>query len=172
MFDINNSRDFYAKLLADFDDYLENQNSARHAMNCAITAHHMHDWIWVDFLKKDKRLRDSLGIGSKLNDFVRWIDTRTVWFRVVQNISNGSKHFVRDSAVGTERVAGYGHGAYGLGPYGEGYLAFDMWPGDSEARYIPVAFLLEVLIRFWRDFFRQCGRGEDLPVGKYALSEP
>jgi hypothetical protein len=51
MFDINNSRDFYQKLLQDFDDYMEQQDSVRHAMNCAITAHHLADWIWGDFVK-------------------------------------------------------------------------------------------------------------------------
>jgi hypothetical protein len=46
MFDINNSKDFYAKLVADFDDYMQNLDSARHAVNCAITAYHVHDWVW------------------------------------------------------------------------------------------------------------------------------
>ena len=49
MFDIINSRDFYQKLLEDFDDYMVRQGSARHAMNCAITAHHMADWVWGRF---------------------------------------------------------------------------------------------------------------------------
>ena len=37
MFDIKNAIDFYAKLLAEFDDFMADQASARHAMNCAIT---------------------------------------------------------------------------------------------------------------------------------------
>jgi hypothetical protein len=65
MFDINNSRDFYAKLLADFDDFMESADSARHAMNCAITAHHVHDWVWSDYLKNDVVTANSWASESK-----------------------------------------------------------------------------------------------------------
>jgi hypothetical protein len=37
MFDINNSRGFYDKLLEESDDYMGQQASARHGMNCSIT---------------------------------------------------------------------------------------------------------------------------------------
>jgi len=65
MFDINNARDFYQKLLEDFDDYMQRPDSARHAMNCAITAHHMADWVWGDFVKGDAALKAKLGIKKK-----------------------------------------------------------------------------------------------------------
>lgn len=83
MFDINNSVDFYAKLLAEFDDFMADQASARHAINCAITAHHMHDWIWTDFLKDNDALRRKLGIGNKKSDFAAWAGEKSVWFTVV-----------------------------------------------------------------------------------------
>ncbi len=65
MFDINNARDFYQKLLEDFDDYMQRPDSARHAMNCGITAHHMADWVWGDFVKGDAALKAKLGIKKK-----------------------------------------------------------------------------------------------------------
>jgi hypothetical protein len=97
MFDITNSRDFYQKLLEDFDDFMGQRDSARHAMNCAITAHHMADWVWGDFVKNGVALKAKLGIKDK-NDFTRWIDSQTVWYGPVQGISNGSKHFIREEA--------------------------------------------------------------------------
>ena len=48
MFDIITSRDFLAKLEADFEDYERNPQSARHAVNCVITAYHIHEWVWGD----------------------------------------------------------------------------------------------------------------------------
>src|SRR4051812_24802218 len=103
MFDINNSKDFYQKLLEDFDDFMQHQDSTRHAMNCAITAHHMADWAWGDFMKGNVALKDKLGIKDK-KDFMAWIDGQTVWYGVVQGLSNGSKHFIRESAKDTHKI--------------------------------------------------------------------
>ncbi|MGB9367519.1 MAG: hypothetical protein WCE79_16040 [Xanthobacteraceae bacterium] len=168
MFDITNSVDFYAKLLAEFDDFMDDQASARHAMNCAITAHHMYDWIWVDFLKDDDALRRKLGIGGKKSDFAAWAAARLPWFAVVQGISNGSKHFIRQYDQSIEQVAGYGVGGYGQGTYGASYLAIDMRTED--ARYLPLSFVFEIVVHFWRDFFRECGKGDQLAVGRTPLS--
>ncbi|HEY5063718.1 MAG TPA: hypothetical protein VIJ04_02645 [Xanthobacteraceae bacterium] len=172
MFDIRNSRDFYAKLLADFDDFMENQESARHAMNCAITAHHMHDWVWSDYLKSDEGIRNNMGIPKDKGDFSRWIDAHSVWFAIVQEISNGSKHFGRRSPVETRRVTGYGMGAYGVGPYGRSYLEVDLGEDAGEHRFMTVIDLLEVVVRFWRDFMRHYSPyRNELPRGQTRLMD-
>jgi hypothetical protein len=167
--DINNSIDFYAKLLAEFDDFIADQASARHAMNCAITAHHMYDWIWVDFLKADDVLRQRLGIGSKKSDFAGWVAEKSPWFAVVQSISNGSKHFIRQYDEGIERIGGFGMGGFGGGPFGKSYLAIDTL--NEEGRFLPLSHVFEAVICFWRDFFRACGKAENLPIGKTQLSD-
>jgi hypothetical protein len=168
MFDINNSRDFYQKLLDDFDDCIEHPDSARHAMNCAITAHHMADWIWGDFLRGDVTVKAKLGIRDK-NDFMRWIDTQTIWYGLVQSISNGSKHFIRQAAQGAQKVEGWGMGGYGHGPYGVSYLAIEV--SSTDPRFLPMNHLFEVVIRFWRDLLQQHGPHNPLPEGKTKLSE-
>jgi hypothetical protein len=38
MFDIKTSHDFFAKVLADFEDYEREQTSSRLALNCAMSA--------------------------------------------------------------------------------------------------------------------------------------
>jgi hypothetical protein len=167
MFDINNSRDFYQKLLEDFDDYMQQQDSARHAMNCAITAHHMADWVWGDFVKGDATLKVRLGVKDK-GDFMAWIDSQTVWYGLVQSISNGSKHFIRENAKGTQKIEGFGMGGYGQGPFGMSYLAIEVSP--TEPKNMTVSMLLEVVIRFWRDFLLQHGPHKPLPEGKTKLS--
>ena len=172
MFDINNSRDFYAKLLADFDDFMENADSARHAMNCAITAHHVHDWVWNDYLKNDVVTRKQLGIGKQKKEFVRWINGHSVWFGMVQEISNGSKHFGRQASFETRRVAGYGMGGYGIGGFGQPYLMIDNGEEAGVHRFMTIPMLLEVVVRFWRDFFRSYSPyRDDLPRGKTKLMD-
>jgi hypothetical protein len=172
MFDLENSRDFYAKLLADFDDFMENTDSPRHAMNCAITAHHMHDWVWNDYLKNDEVTRTQMGIAKDKKHFVRWIGDHSIWFGMVQEISNGSKHFGRRASFDTLRVGGYGMGPYGRGPYGRPYLVIDNGEGAGEHRFMMIPMLLEVVVRFWRDFFRTCSPyRDDLPKGKTKLMD-
>ncbi len=170
MFDINNSRDFYQKLLEDFGDYMSQQDSARHAMNCAITAHHIADWVWGDFVKGDAALKAKLGVND-IHDFLRWIDTQTVWYGLVQGISNGSKHFIRKNAEGAVKVQGFGMGGCGQGPYGMSYLAIQV--SETDPKNLPISQLLEVVIRFWRDFLRlHSPYAADMPVGKIQLCEP
>jgi hypothetical protein len=168
MFDINNSRDFYRKLLEDFDDFMRQPDSARHAMNCAITAHHMADWVWGDFVKSDAALKAKLGTKKK-EDFMTWIDGQTVWYGLVQSISNGSKHFIRENAKGAQKVEGYGMGGFGQGPFGMSYLGIEVSPTDPEN--MEMSMLLEVVIRFWRDFLKQHGPYNLLPRGKTKLSD-
>ncbi|WP_316159672.1 hypothetical protein [Bradyrhizobium sp. SZCCHNRI3042] len=166
MFDIVNSRDFYQKLLEDFDDYMEQPESARHAMNCAITAHHMADWTWVDFVKGDVALKANLKIKNK-DGFMKWIELHSPWYAVIQSISNGSKHFLRENAKGTQKIEGWGMGGWGQGPFGRSYLALETSPTDP--KNTPVSHLLEVVIRFWRDFLKTHGPYETLPRGKTKL---
>jgi hypothetical protein len=168
VFDINNARDFYQKLLEDFDDYMGQQDSARHAMNCAITAHHLADWVWGDFVKGDATLKAKLGI-SDIHDFRRWIDTQSVWYGVVQSLSNGSKHFIRENAKGTQKIEGFGMGGFGQGPFGQSYLAIEVGPTDP--KNMAVSMLLEVVIRFWRNFLKRHGPYDPLPKGKTKLSD-
>jgi len=169
MFDMNNSRDFYQKLLEDFDDFMGQQDSARHAMNCAITAHHLADWVWGDFVKSDAVLKAKLAVKDK-EDFMCWIDTQTVWYGLVQGISNGSKHFIRKAGEGTVKIQGFGMGGYGQGPFGMSYLAIQV--SETDPKNLTIAELLEVVIRFWRNFLRTLGPYNSLPAGKTQLSEP
>jgi hypothetical protein len=171
MFDINNSRDFYQKLLSDFDDYMENVDSARHAMNCAITAYHMHDWVWNDYLKNDDAIRAKMGINKKLSNFQAWIFRNTVWFNWIEELANGSKHFGRKTSFETSRIGGFGMGPYGGGGYGESYLLIDNGEVAAESQYMSVAMLIEVVIRFWRDFLKNYSPYTDIPRGKTLLMD-
>src|SRR5712692_1861606 len=120
----NNSREFYQKLLDEFDDCIAHQDSERHAMNFAVTAHHMADWVWGDIIKNNHALKAKLGVREK-KDFMQWIDRQSIWYNLVQAISNGSKHFIRQSG-GPEKIQGFGMGGFGQGPFGLSYLAIEV----------------------------------------------
>lgn len=168
MFDITTSRDFYAKLVADFDDFMAQPDSARHALNCAITAYHLYEWVWGDWLKTDYETQKLLCIRDR-DSFAVWIRRTCVWFVGVQDLANGTKHFIRDQGFETMRVSGYGQGPSGTGPYGKGYLLIDYGEDAGEHRWMPAAHLLEAVVRFWRDFLKRYRPGEDIPVSAHHV---
>jgi hypothetical protein len=45
MFDLTTSRDFYAMLIAYFDDFMAEPQSERRALHGAITSYHLHAWV-------------------------------------------------------------------------------------------------------------------------------
>lgn len=73
MFDIATSRDYYAKLVEEFDDFIAEPHSARRALNCATTAYHLREWVWGDWLKHDYAVWKVLGIRNETS-FARWIE--------------------------------------------------------------------------------------------------
>ena len=169
MFGIDTSRDLLAKLEADFADYAKEPASGRLALNCAMTAYHMHEWVWGDWLKTDNAVRKALGIRD-VETFLAWIDRECPWFPVVQGLTNGAKHFIPNQPVQALRVGapplildtpgcGLGEGALdGPIPYvtdGKEFLLLDFGPEAAEYRWIPAAMLLEVVVRFWREVFEK-----------------
>jgi len=170
MFNIQTATEFYSMLIEDFDDFVAEPHSARRAMHCAITAYHLHEWVWGDWLAQDQAARDTLSIEKRNKDlFLQWIDNHCVWFTLAQGLANGSKHFSRDYGFGTALVSGFGEGGFGLGPYGKGYLVIDLGDEAGSGRWLPAAHLLEVVVRFWRDFFRKYLPSPDLPVSRHHV---
>jgi hypothetical protein len=185
-FDIASSRDFYAMLVADFDEYMIEPESSRRALHCAITAYHLRDWVWGDWLKADYEVWKFLKIHSQ-DDFYSWIYGDCPWFKTIEDLATGMKHFSRDQNFEASRVgappfmldelgAGWGQGAWdGPIPYvaeshGKGHLLIDYGEGAGAHRWRTAAALLEVVVRFWRDFFRTHRPSADLPVSKHHLS--
>jgi len=191
MFDLVSSADFYGMLVEDFDEFMAEPHSARRALHCAIIAYHLHDWVWRDWIENDPAVQETLGVSSK-RSFIFWINQRCVWFRTIADLANGTKHFIRDQGFETTRVAaapfafdqlhaGFDQGAWDgpiryvagsipVGPQGEGYLLLDFGEGAGEQRYMTAACLLEVVVRFWRDFFRKYQPALNLPASRHHVS--
>jgi hypothetical protein len=95
MFDLSDSVAFFNKMVEDFNDLSDSPDSSRHAINCAITGFHLAEWIWGDWLQNDYETLRTLGIRDK-SSFIQWVHDNQPWFAVVQDITNGSKHYARN----------------------------------------------------------------------------
>jgi hypothetical protein len=175
MFGISTPLQFYQKLVQEFDDFCEDPGSARHAMNFVITAFHLTEWVWKDFLKDDEAKRKELGIAKDINAFHRWIADKSIWTAQMQDLANGSKHFqakglsVRAHVVGPLNTA-----AFNTIGYNEiqSTLVVDMGELEGMPHFMPATHLFEVVMRFWRDFLSYHGPyGGIVPTGKTKLSD-
>ncbi|MFL6388386.1 MAG: hypothetical protein ACJ71U_12965 [Terriglobales bacterium] len=175
MFDIATCTDFYAILVQDFDDYMSETHSARKAAHCAISAYHLREWVWKDWLVQDISAQNAIGVHDQ-ESFNAWVNRSCVWFRLLRELTNGTKHFTNKANFQTIRVtaapfawgqvtAGWGEGAWDgpiryvqssipVGFHGQGYLILDLGEAAGDHRWVPAANLIEVVVRFWRDFFK------------------
>src|SRR5258706_13329869 len=87
MFGINSSVAFYGKMLEDYDHFVEQSGSPRHAINCMLSAYHMAEWIWGDWLQTDYATWKALGIRD----------------RVVPCVGRQVPNLVQDHASGRQR---------------------------------------------------------------------
>jgi hypothetical protein len=190
MFDLVTAHDFYAMLVEDFDDFMAEPHSARRAVHCAITAHHLLDWVWYDQIDSQAKFRKEFGVKC-LKEFAAWVDSRSVWMSFIREIANGSKHVRGRQTFDTMRVvtapfsfgtvhAGWNQGVWDgpvryvqgplpVGPDGKGYLLIDLGGDAAEHRWLPAGHLLEVVVRFWRDFFRLYLPTPEIQASKYHV---
>ncbi|WP_375787727.1 hypothetical protein ACE10Z_09730 [Bradyrhizobium sp. Pha-3] len=175
MFGIETPVQLYAKLVQEFDDACEAPGSGRHAMNFAITAYHLTEWVWKDFLKEDEAKRRELGIGKSIESFKGWIAEKSIWTAQMQDLANGSKHFqakglpIHRHVVGPLNTAAFNTLAFNEVTV---TLMVDMGELDGRPHFVPATHLFEVVLRFWRDFLRHhCPYGGIAPSGRTRLSD-
>lgn len=151
MFDITTARDFHAKLKADFDDFCHEPGSARLALNCIITAYHLHEWVWGDLVKRDAATWAKHGVRD-LASFRAWIYRACVWFGYIEQMANGSKHFVRNQEFKATRIDDIDSGPFlAQVPY----LVIDNGEAAGPYRWMAVGMLIDVVLRFWDEFFQR-----------------
>jgi hypothetical protein len=153
LFGITTADDFFAKLEADYVDFKAQPDSARLALNCIITAYHLHEWVWGRWLKSDTEAKQKIGIADK-GSFITWLDGHWPGFTVVQELTNGAKHLkTMEKVKDTDLIAGFGRGPYGVGPYGSSYLLIDYGDNTAPQRWNTAETLLDEALAFWRKFF-------------------
>lgn len=190
MFDVVTAHDFYALLIQDFDDFMEEPSSARLVLHCAISAHHLKDWVWHDKILEDSQLKAKLGVSS-LNGFSDWVYEHSVWMRFISELANGTKHVRNKQTFESMRVVSlpfsfdtphagfdegtwdgpvrYTQGSIPLGKDGKGYLVMDLGEEAAEHRWLYTEHLLEVAVRFWRDLFRIYLPEPAIPASKHHV---
>jgi hypothetical protein len=92
-FDISSPEHFLAKLKEEQLALEHDLSSARHAINAALTAWHLTDWVWVHYLKSQERIRMRFGPdGRDLDAFKQYLRARCPALSTMHAVCTGSKH--------------------------------------------------------------------------------
>ncbi len=156
MFSITNATEFFAKVRADLAALEEKIDESGRAMNCILSAYHLHEWVWAHLVKATTpRTLGNMVVNDK-SSFVAWLETACPHFLVLQQLTNGTKHCA--PVHSTKRIEGYGMGPYGIGPFGASYLLIDLGADiASPDRWLVASDMLRDIVDFWDRFFEQYG---------------
>ncbi|MGV3630880.1 MAG: hypothetical protein ACO1O6_06730 [Bacteroidota bacterium] len=87
-FDIKTSRDFFLKLQEDYSEFRKNRTSSRIALNCAMTAWHLTDWIYNEY---KSQLESNF---ATLTAFQQEMKNLCPSLQIMHDLANGSKHYL------------------------------------------------------------------------------
>jgi hypothetical protein len=154
MFGITTAAAFFTKVQEDLAIFETDVADPSKAINCILSAYHLHEWVWARWLKSQCPLRLRGHLVTDRRSFIKWIATECPQFGLLQQLANGSKH-CSPVAAPTEKIEGYGAGPYGIGPYGRPYLLIEVDNGQGVAgsRYTTADAVLSDVVEFWRSFF-------------------
>jgi hypothetical protein len=156
IFAIKTTGDFHAKAQEDIRLLLDKIDDSSRAINAILSAYHLHEWAWAQWLKAATPKRINVTLIRDKKDFLAWLDVTCPHFKILQELANGSKHCV--PVHSTQEIAGYGRGPYGIGPYGAPYLLIDKGPSLPPAeRWLVASEMLAAIGAFWVKFFADNG---------------
>ncbi|MFT3846420.1 MAG: hypothetical protein QM725_15290 [Lacibacter sp.] len=92
-FDIKSTKDFYNKLLEEYEDFQNNKTSTRIALNCAMTAWHLTEWVYHELSQKINNAPKSISLSKKeIKDFQDELKKQCLSLQIVNDLTDGTKH--------------------------------------------------------------------------------
>lgn len=88
-FEIKTPQDFLRKLHEEHRDFQSDPLSSRHAVNFAMTAWHLKDWVWAYYKTTIKTLESNI---KDLDDFDAYLRSKCPELEIMQSIATGTKH--------------------------------------------------------------------------------
>ena len=155
MFGIVTAEDFRAKSRRDYLRLAAELADADLAMNAILSNYHLHEWIWSLVLKSRRPFDLGGTIIREKSDWIRWLEANCPHFAVLRDLANGSKHCI-PAVYSTGRIAGFGQGPYGVGPFGVPYLLLDLGSElDGASRWLVGSEIVREASEFWDTFFEK-----------------
>jgi len=142
-FEIKTSIDLFKKLQEDYEDLKNDELSSRHAINCAMTAWHLTDWTFKEYISTHGfndigKYRESLICPS---------------LKVMHDIANGGKHLnvtrPKTDITDTVKVDGDFSRDFDTDDFLVGSLDLKMSDGTTKNFFDEMT----VVLNFWQEYF-------------------
>jgi hypothetical protein len=163
-FSIRTARDFLAKLVDERNDFKNSiELSARHAINASMTAYHLHEWVWKEFVKRRRDLHQQWGLrnfqGKPNQRFFQYLVTQCPALDTAEKITNGTKHFDPSKIVTGEHEGAFSR------DFSRDLDVSYLWieredlkaPQEPHAPQQDAEDFLDELVTFWETFFLKYG---------------
>ena len=176
-FGIKTSRDMLRKLhweldqLANTEDH-DDQTAAYHCFNAAVTAWHLHEWIWLEIKRDDKlraRLAREAGVPPqkfKKHHWAEFMQKRHPFYEVLRYckiIATASKHAgveLTDEDPMDLEVYASARSTLPDSP-GSNFETSWRWKIRIGDKVLPAEFVLESAGHIWREFIDEIGIAGD-----------
>jgi hypothetical protein len=127
--------------------------SSRHAINAIMTAYHLHEWVWGDFVKKRLDLHAAWQLvpagKAKYAHFKSWLQKKCPAMIDAEAVTNGTKHFGEHVPTG-EHKGVFDRNVFQNDAFDVSYLWIECGGREQRAE----DFIRE-LVEFWEKFFAE-----------------
>lgn len=159
-----------------------NESAEDHAMNCALTAFHVLDYVWYTHFGDNEKARSCIGISATGNqydlkrEFTEYVTDRSPALRLCQDLAQGFKH-VHARPIPQAKYPGVA-GTETKGVHkiidGPGYIdedgvlnvplpaavtvtteRYDVWITDDEGNSRDAREIFQEVREFWQTFLDQ-----------------
>ncbi|MBN9288579.1 MAG: hypothetical protein BGO43_03295 [Gammaproteobacteria bacterium 39-13] len=160
------SKGMLEKLKMEYSDFESDPSSSRHAVNFAITAHHMIDWVWHERIKNKKEYilndaqhaNDVQHADDAFKKFIKKILDSKSELKYCQDISNGTKHYtitrytpkLKETKTEDDLMWEKLNVTWDKAHIRYGYSGLTVLTSTGELKELPECFKL--VIDFWEDF--------------------
>ena len=145
-FDIKTSVDFFNKLREDYGDFCANDTSSRIALNCAMTAWHLTEWVFNEY---NSTLLVSF---PKLSLYQEHIKTECPSLQIMHDIANGTKHYELKKHVPEVKETKLHKGSYSSS-YSRDFDISTLDVEMEDGRKIYFEDEIKSVVHFWKQYF-------------------
>jgi hypothetical protein len=141
-FEIKTSEAFFKKLQEDYKEFCIDKTSSRVALNCAMTAWHLTEWIFKEYYSQ------LISAYSTLLAFQIDIKRQCPSLQIMHDLTNGTKHYILTSHKPIIKDTTLHEGAFSSGFS----RAFDISTLDIELNDGTKIYFedeIEASIKFW-----------------------
>lgn len=150
-FDIKTSEDFLKKLLEDYSDYLIDRTSSRIALNCAMTAWHLTEWIYNEY---------NQSTSVKLPQFQSSLKQQCPSLQIMHDLANGTKHYLLTKHTPTIKETELHKGVFSK-QFSRQFdvSALKMELNDGTKMYFEDE--IKIVVEFWKNY---CHTNHNIPI--------